>query len=120
MLSDLCPPQSTVFIWGWSPEIYSYYDYVPVSRYIIAYSIIQKSHGTRPVRLYDELLASSPDCILDTSSSEFFGAFLPGQTLAQTVPRMSGFLTKNYQATVAEVLVDNRKTLLNVYLRKEL
>ena len=66
-VSTACPRGSTVLVWGWAPELYSYYDWVPASRYVITNVLIRpyaKPDGMERI-LTSELLESPPDCIVE-------------------------------------------------------
>jgi len=117
-LSEVCPPRSKVFVWGWTSEIYIIYRYVPVSRYIIAYSLLNYSDPARKKTLHDDLLRERPDCILDTTPASFFGQFPPSSKLTQQIPELEVYLKKNYVLDTALLTQADDQTEVWLYRKK--
>jgi hypothetical protein len=98
LLVSLCPKHAMVSVWGWSPEFYSWYDWIPSTRYTSTVWQIwpsDKQEYYRQVYL-TELNENHPSCILDTASPSFFGNFSQETTLPNVIPQLKPFLDKCY------------------------
>ena len=97
-LVSLCPENAVVSVWGWSPEFYSWYEWVPSSRYITNVWQIwpsDKQEYYRQVYL-TELNVNHPTCILDTASPSFFGNFSQDASLTNVIPELKQLLDRCY------------------------
>lgn len=115
-LARMCPAGSNVLVWGWSSELYAYYDWMPASRYVNSVWQILPSLNlsTYQQTMAEELRADPPKCIVDTAESTFFGNLSTNESLSQRLPQVSPLLSSCYSlATVS--MADGRS--VNVYER---
>jgi len=93
----LCPRGSQVLVWGWSAELYSYFDWEPASRYVDnTWQLLQSPQ--RPyykATLVDELRKNPPKCILEPFGTQFF-AGLSFPPITTIVPSTSQLLRACY------------------------
>ncbi len=73
-LTKICPPGSSAFVWGWAAEMYSYYDWTPVSRYTTSSWQMNpsKNQSVFRERLLAELTNNEPDCVVEAVGPAFF------------------------------------------------
>jgi len=104
-LSDFCPSGSTVFVWGWSSELYSFYDWKPASRYVAPAGLISGNNLNLDVlplraRLNKEMDAEHPDCVVDAIGPSFFPGFGPESSLRLQMPLLWGALSERLDVRV--------------------
>lgn len=112
-----CPRGSTVLVWGWSPEMFSFYDWQPSSRYTLATWFTSPGSDKRPYyrHLRDELHSERPDCIVEAIGPAFFGNFAHTTTLSATVPGVGQFLRANYVPRTIQYLGNGTRAQITVY-----
>jgi hypothetical protein len=98
-LNDHCPKGSSALVYGWSPEIYAYYDLYPSTRYVASYwqTWPLSKRSWYVARLVNEVLRNPPTCILDASGSNFFGNFSESERLEVVLADLVPFLTRCYE-----------------------
>jgi hypothetical protein len=104
-LSDLCPSNSVVFVWGWSSELYSYYDWIPASRYVNSLALMQpnplSSNPSRFRRVFRaEFLRTKPTCVVDATGPSFFPGYSSTFSLAEQMPSFVKSVKKTYQERI--------------------
>lgn len=100
----LCPPKSKVLVWGWSADLYSYYDWVPATRYTVQSGMITGSTepwnslaGDMRRQISAELFAKPPICIFNAVGPGFFPyVFLNPQKIQYQLSGARQFLEENY------------------------
>jgi len=103
-IPSLCPPKSKVLVWGWSADLYSYYDWVPATRYTIQSGMITGSTepwnslaGDMRRQISAELFAKHPICILNAVGPGFFPyVFSNPQKIQYQLSGARQFLEENY------------------------
>ena len=101
-LSKTCAPGSKVVVWGWSSELYSYYDWTPASRYVNTVVLIYPNEiNTKPVRYREnftrEIHKNQPDCIVDATGPSFFPGYGPEKQMSVQMPELWNELRKTYR-----------------------
>jgi len=73
-LSSLCPRNSSVFVWGWAAELYSYGDFQPSSRFVtFNWLILDVKERERYRKTFlDEFESHRPDCVVDATGDLAF------------------------------------------------
>jgi len=97
-LAGKCPAGSNVLVWGWSSELYAYYDWMPASRYVNSVWQILPTMNMASYQetMADELLNNPPHCIVDTADQAFFGNLSPNDSLDRNLPQVTQLLTNCY------------------------
>jgi hypothetical protein len=90
-LSSFCARGDSVLVWGWSPELYSFYGWVPASRYVVTTAMIDHemfSHDltNSRARLRDELDLARLDCVVVATGPSFFGSFDENDSMKVQMP----------------------------------
>jgi hypothetical protein len=90
-LSESCPPRSKVLVWGWSSEVYAFYDWIPASRYVNTVALIDNNSLNITVERYRERMSQEladfpPDCVIDATGPSFFPGFGRDESMEQQVP----------------------------------
>jgi len=101
-LSEVCIPKSKVVVWGWSSELYSYYDWEPASRYVNTVVLMYPNEiNTRPVKyrknFTTEMFNGKPHCIVDATGPVFFPGYGPEKKMSSQMPDLWKKLLKTYQ-----------------------
>lgn len=90
-LSDFCPAGSRVLVWGWHPMLYSFYDWIPASRYVVTSGMISDNdvniepHWLRR-RLSNDVVADDVDCVIDAGGPAFFGGYTDRANMKEQMP----------------------------------
>jgi hypothetical protein len=104
-LSTLCPAGSVVIVWGWSSELYSYYDWKPGSRYVNTLALMAPSplnsnpQSNREVFL-NEFTRSNPKCVVDATGPSFFPNYPQSISLQEQMPEFVKVLSNSYSSHV--------------------
>jgi hypothetical protein len=90
-LSSFCAGGDSVLVWGWSPELYSFYDWEPASRYVTTTLMMDHemfSHDltTYRARLTDDVDLTSLDCVVIAVGPSFFGSFDENDSMKVQMP----------------------------------
>lgn len=101
-LSAVCTPKSKVIVWGWSSELYSYYDWIPASRYVNTVVLMYPNEiNTKPVKYRKnfrrEIYSDEPDCIVDATGPSFFPGYGPEKQMSAQMPALWKKLRSRYQ-----------------------
>jgi hypothetical protein len=101
-LSKTCTPGSKVVVWGWSSELYSYYDWMPASRYVNTVILMFPNEiNTNPVKYREnftrEIYNDEPDCIIDATGPSFFPGYGPEKQMSAQMPELWNKLQKTYR-----------------------
>lgn len=104
-LSQFCPHGSSVFVWGWSAELYSFYAWEPASRYVTTGGLmtdnkLSQSPSRTRKNLVNELRQEPPRCIVDATGPSFFPGYGPESRLACQMPRLWRQLRRKYEEMV--------------------
>lgn len=99
-LSEVCGPDSYAFVWGWSPEVYAFYDWRPASRFVAPAGMIDGNNlnlevGPLREKLTRELLDEAPDCVVDAIGPSFFPGYGPDASMKKQMPSLWNTLSKN-------------------------
>ena len=89
-----CPAGASVADWGWAPEVYSFYNWEPASRYVITTWQIDSSRHVPYYRrvLLAELEERPPTCIIETIGPAFFPGIPTTESLPRVIPASKRFL----------------------------
>lgn len=104
-MSNLCPANSEVLVWGWAPELFIYYGWEPASRYVTTRLQIYDYRYTQYYRtiLLAGLKEHPPMCIVEAVGPSL-GNNIPGRlTLPDVVPKSEAFLGECYVERYARV-----------------
>lgn len=108
-----CPAGSRVLAWGWTSELYVYYDWVPASRYVngtwVIYPSLHQAEYASTLR--GELQRNPPDCIVEALGPAFFANIDPTNTLSTVVPGISPLLASCYKKSAANTFDGRAVTL---------
>lgn len=104
-LSDFCPPGTYSFVWGWSPEVYAFYDLKPASRFVAPAGMIEGNNlnlevGPLRAKLTQELLVEPPVCVIDAVGPSFFPGYGPEASMKEQLPFLWGRLAKGAEERV--------------------
>ena len=105
-IAELCPAESTVLVWGWSPDFYSYFDWSPATRYTIQSGMISGSaepwnrrHLDMKRQILAELTEEEPDCIVNATGPGLFPyVYTDGQKIQEQIPEIRSLLLSDYTA----------------------
>lgn len=117
-LADACPAGSSVYVWGWAAEIYSFYDWEPASRYTIGTWFTSGTNDKSGFerRLREEFHGERPDCVVEAIGDGFFGGFSTKTTLAATVPGMGRFLRMHYEPRTISYLGNPYRPTMTIHV----
>jgi hypothetical protein len=92
-LSEICRRKSSVLIWGWSPDLFSYYNWQPASRYVTTTLMMDTqmfAHDTTTfrLRLEKDLLTSKINCVVVAVGPSFFGGFTEKHSMKSQMPQL--------------------------------
>lgn len=117
---ELCPPGSPVVAFGWSAELYSYFDWEPATRFTI--NTWQTNEGPNQARyqaaLFDEIDAGRPTCVVDAVGPAFFPFSDPTDGLQSLDSPIMGLLNESYKRHVVDFSSGLGSQPLNVYVRR--
>ena len=90
-LSSFCARGDSVLVWGWSPELYSFYGWEPASRYVTTTLMMDHEMFSHDVTTYRERLTSdldltSVDCVVVAIGPSFFGSFDENDSMKVQMP----------------------------------
>jgi len=101
-LGTKCPPKSVVYVFGWSAEMYSYFDWTPASRYTISTWLTGVSSKQLIYRntLAHEVRVAQPDCIVEAVGEGFFASSISELTksLLTVMPELYDYMVSHYEA----------------------
>jgi hypothetical protein len=100
-LSEVCVAKAKVVVWGWSSELYSYYNWMPGSRYVNTVVLMYPNEiNTKPVKYRNnftrEILNNKPDCIVDATGPSFFPGYGPEKKMSTQMPGLWKDLQRTY------------------------
>jgi len=92
-LSSFCANGDSVLVWGWSPELYSFYGWEPASRYVTTtlmndHEIFSHDLTSYRARLSDDLKLSTLDCVVVAVGPSFFGGFDEKDSMKVQMPNL--------------------------------
>jgi hypothetical protein len=92
-LETVCPRKSQVLVWGWASELFSYYDWLPASRYPnTAHLMSNNPFGLDTTkfrsRFIKDLKESEIDCVINAIGPGFFAAFPPESDIQVQMPEI--------------------------------
>ena len=94
-LATLCPPDSDVMVWGWSPELYSSYSWRNSVPFMSSIGLTANAENLAlGVDMVEDAVATS-DCVMDAVGSPFFGSAEP---LVTSYPQTAEMLDSRYRA----------------------
>ena len=101
-LSSFCKRGDSVLVWGWSPELYSFYDWEPASRYVTTTLMMDKQlfyHDTKNFRkrFSEELQITNLDCVIVSIGPSFFGSFVEADSMKVQMPALWNRVTKHLE-----------------------
>ena len=90
-LSSFCKTGDSVLVWGWSPELYSFYGWEPASRYVTTTLMIDQKHFSHDTNYYRAKLAedvelANLDCLVVAIGASFFGEFGENDSIKVQMP----------------------------------
>jgi len=113
-LPKLCPAGSQVFVWGFSAELYSYFNWTPASRYTANWQISNALSVGDHIEYYrqvleEELRGNPPRCLVEAIGPSFFEDVPARDTIAGVMPGLAPFLRRCYvtRATTVGVELDS-------------
>lgn len=130
IIPQLCPEGSEVLVWGWSADFYSYFNWIPATRYTIQAGMITGSSQPwnsqfRDMRkqLTEELMSNRPRCIVNAVGSGFFPyVFLEPQKIQNQLTGVADFLRDNYEKheipTIAVSTYIHRQDFIEIHVLK--
>lgn len=92
-LTDACPNKSRVIVWGWSSELYSYYDWIPASRYPNTVHLMTNNpfgvdiNVTRK-RFLEDLEGDQINCVINAIGPGFFASLPPENDIKIEMPEI--------------------------------
>lgn len=99
MLFRYCPRGTSVLVWGWAAELYSYYDWEPSSSFVET-SMAMNSNFTSfnaSNIIKKEIVQRKPQCIVEAIGPQFFGNYDQiRDSITQHIPDLSATLKQEY------------------------
>jgi hypothetical protein len=98
-LRRLCPEKTSVLVWGWSAELYSYYDWKPAGPLVETSSAMNGPYKSpNAIKAIEETISRvKPTCIIEALTSQFFGNFnAESDDLINRIPAAVKTLQSNY------------------------
>jgi hypothetical protein len=99
-LSVLCPAGSRVLVWGWSAQLFAFYDWMPATRYpgsagVMANGPIPVDNEALTDRYVREVQSemSEFDCVVDATGPSFFPGFSEDKRMSAQMPALWKILT---------------------------
>lgn len=92
-LTEVCPSKSRVIVWGWSSELYSYYDWIPASRYPNTVHLMTNNpfgvdiNVTRE-RFLEDLEGDQINCVVNAIGPGFFASLPPENDIKIEMPEI--------------------------------
>jgi hypothetical protein len=104
-LPDRCPGGSSVFVYGYANELYSYYNWNPASEFLVEnWAADGKAPPGNVVKLLvSQLKSSPPRCIVQAVGPAYFGDIPASATLHEDVPALSPLLRSCYRRQVTTI-----------------
>lgn len=103
-LGQLCPRRSKVIVWGWSPDLYAHYDWIPGTRYVTTTYAITDYFGTDVneyrKRIFADFQSEKPVCVVDGATPAQFPSWGPAFGLAVQWPEFVAGLSSSYSQQV--------------------
>lgn len=99
-LLAICPPGSHVTIWGWSPELYSYFGWRPSTPFVETSMLMGRNFETLHSRgiFVDALRTEPPECLIEALGHQFFGNFdVQEHSLVNLLPQLSDLVNNDYE-----------------------
>jgi hypothetical protein len=87
-LAKACPAGSNVLVWGWAPELYSYYSWHNTVPFINVLVVTASDRNVELARPIMEAAVADSDCIVDAIGDPFFH-FATGESLDDFFPTLS-------------------------------
>jgi hypothetical protein len=93
-----CPRKSQVLVWGWSSDLFAYFDWTPVPGVVnevarIKYSSLSESSIASIAKA---ISSNKTDCIFDATGPQYFGGFSPSQGFDLLPKDVFQVLEQNY------------------------
>lgn len=95
-----CPAGSTVLVWGWVSELYSWRGWEPASRYVNSGWVLNDSPRlqTYRQRLFQEVESDPPRCIVNAVGPQWFAWYPESATFEATMVAARAWLRRCYVA----------------------
>ena len=98
-ISTICPPGTTVLVWGFSPSEYVLFGWKPAIRQQHTYLLISNPINPPSWAIRDftnGLKAQSTNCVLEAIGPNYFGFFGEGNSISVTVPGAQRILEEEF------------------------
>jgi hypothetical protein len=103
-----CPRNSRVLVWGWSSELFAYFDWVPVPDVVNDVARIKFSNlseGSRS-RIAKAVSTKKAECVYEAIGTKYFGGFNLDDSIETIAPNIFKDLNQNYRG---HILADGTK-----------
>jgi hypothetical protein len=99
-----CPNGSRVLVWGWSSELFSYFNWTPVSNVVndVARTKFSQLSEESISRISTEIANKQTDCIYEAIGAQFFGGFGPSEGVEPNSERFLGALNQDYLKVILQ------------------
>ena len=99
-----CPIKSQVLVWGWSSELFAYFDWIPPSDVVNEVARIKFSNlseGSR-ARIARAVSTKKAECVYEAIGAQYFGGFDVYDSIESLAPIVFKDLNQNYRAHILE------------------
>jgi hypothetical protein len=103
-----CPSKSQVLVWGWSSELFAYFDWVPAPDVVNEVARITFSNWSdgSVARISKAVFSEKTECIYEAIGPQYFGDLNESESIESLAPNVFKNIGENYQL---HVLIDGTK-----------
>jgi hypothetical protein len=99
-----CPKGSRVLVWGWSSELFAYFNWLPVPNVVndVARIKISQLSEESIVRINAGINDSKTDCIYEAIGGQYFGGFVPSDGVESNSADLLDVLNREYLKVILQ------------------
>lgn len=103
-----CPSKSQVLVWGWSSELFAYFDWVPAPDVVNEVARITFSNWSdgSAARISKAVFSEETVCIYEAIGPQYFGGLNESESIESLAPNIFKNMSENYQL---HFLIDGTK-----------
>jgi hypothetical protein len=102
---NYCPSKSQVLVWGWSSELFAYFDWTPPSNVVndVARAKFSRMNASSISRISEAISDKTTDCVYEAIGANFFGGFTMEEGVISLPKNTYGLLSREYiQSTLKD------------------
>jgi hypothetical protein len=95
-----CPKGSQVLVWGWSAELFAYYDWLPAPDVVndVARMKIGNLSESTKIRIAKAISSKKTKCIFEAIGAQYFGGFDSSQGVVPLFPNAVEGVLQTYRS----------------------